>query len=202
MRKVVMAAFLTLDGVMQAPGGPEEDTDGGFEYGGWTFPFADEEFGRIVTGTFAEMGGLLLGRRTYDIFAGYWPQHADPDDPVATALNDWPKYVASTTLTEPTWQNTTVLQGDVPEAVRELKEQDGGNLLIQGSSQLVQTLMAHDLVDEYRLITFPVVVGSGKRLFPDGCPARGLRMVESKTTAAGAVYARYELAGEVRTGSY
>jgi len=202
MRKVVMAGFISLDGVMQAPGGPEEDTEGGFPYGGWQFPFADRELGEVVDSLFRRAGAFLLGRRTYDIFASYWPEHADPDDPVASRLNDLPKYVVSTTLTEPAWGPTTVIRDQVPERIRELKEQDGGDILIQGSSRLLQTLFAHDLVDELVVGIYPVVLGRGKRLFEEGVPGRTLRLTDTRRTSSGALFNTYEPAGEVRVGSY
>ena len=200
MRTLVMAGFVTLDGVMQAPGGPEEDTDGGFPYGGWQFPFADEELGEIVDGYFRSSSALLLGRRTYDIFAGYWPAQAEAGDEFAAALGRMPKYVASRTLTDPGWENTTVLPGDARDAVAALKEGAGGDILIQGSTRLLQDI--HHLVDEYRLFTYPVVLGRGKRLFAEGSPARTLRAVETRATTGGAVYTAWVPAGEVRTGSF
>jgi dihydrofolate reductase len=202
MRKLVMAGFVSLDGVMQAPGGPEEDPEGGFPYGGWQFPFADPEMGEVVTRAFERSGAFLLGRRTYDIFAAYWPEHTDPDDPVASQLNELPKYVVSTTLTEPTWQPTTVIADRVPEQVAALKEEDGGDILIQGSSRLLQTLLAHDLVDELLVGIYPVVLGQGKRLFEKGVPGRTLRLTDSRRTSAGAFFNTYEFAGEVEVGTF
>lgn len=202
MRRLVMSAFVSLDGVMQAPGGPEEDAEGGFPYGGWQFPFADPELGEIVTRVFERSGAFLLGRRTYDIFAGYWPVHDDRDDPVASRLNDLPKYVVSTTLTDPSWRHTTVISDRVPERVAELKEQDGGDILIQGSSQLLQTLLPHDLVDEFVVGIYPVVLGRGKRLFGEGAPGRTLRLTDSRRTSAGALFNTYEPVGEVKVGSF
>ncbi|GAA4287516.1 dihydrofolate reductase family protein [Georgenia daeguensis] len=202
MRKLVMAGFVSLDGVMQAPGGPEEDTEGGFPYGGWQFPFADPEMGDVITRVFERTSAFLLGRRTYDIFASYWPEHTDPDDPIASQLNVLPKYVVSTTLTEPTWQPTTVIADRVPEQVAELKKGDGGDILIQGSSRLLQTLLAHDLVDELLVGIYPVVLGQGKRLFEKGVPGRTLRLTDSRRTSSGAFFNTYEFAGEVRVGSF
>jgi dihydrofolate reductase len=202
MRKLVMAGFVSLDGVMQAPGGPEEDTEGDFPYGGWTFPFADDEMGEVITQVFERCGAFLLGRRTYDIFSSYWPEHNDRDDPVASRLNELPKYVVSTTLTDPVWQPTTVIGDRVPERVAELKEQDGGDILIQGSSRLLQTLFAHDLVDELLVGIYPVVLGRGKRLFEEGVPGRTLRLRDSRRTSTGAFFNTYDFAGEVQVGSF
>jgi dihydrofolate reductase len=202
MRKLVMAGFVSLDGVMQAPGGPEEDPEGGFPYGGWQFPFADREMGDIITRTFERAGAFLLGRRTYDIFASYWPEHTDPDEPISSRLNDLPKYVVSTTLTDPAWQPTTVIADRVPERVGELKEQDGGDILIQGSGRLLQTLLAHDLVDELLVGIYPVVLGRGRRLLEEGVPGRTLRLTDSRRTSAGALFNTYEFAGDVKVGRF
>ena len=200
MRTLTMAGFVTLDGVMQAPGGPDEDTDGGFPFGGWQVPFADDELGTIVGDYFRSAAALLLGRRTYDIFAGYWPGQAEAGDEFAASLGRMPKYVVSRTLTEATWENTTVLRGEAHDVVAELKQGDGGDILIQGSSRLLQHI--HDLDDEYRLFTYPVVLGRGKRIFAEGAPARTLRAVETRATTGGAVYTAWVPAGEVRTGSF
>jgi len=200
--RLTATTFLTLDGVMQAPGGPEEDRSGGFEHGGWSFPYADEDFGRLVTGWFAEAEGFLLGRRTYEIFAAFWPLVTDAGDPVAAPLNHLPKYVATRTLRETTWAGTTLLTGDVVEEVRRLKDRPGRELQVHGSGDLLQTLMANDLVDEYRLFVYPVVVGSGRRLFRGGGPPRSLELVEATTTGAGVVVATYRRGGPLVTGSF
>jgi dihydrofolate reductase len=177
--------FLTLDGVMQAPGGTEEDTSGGFTAGGWQAPFFDDDSGRIVGGWFDRLGAMLIGRRTYEAMAPYWSQVTDPGIPI----NDVPKYVASSTLTDPTWKNTSVLGGDAVERVRELKARSGdGELQVHGSGQLLRSLTAAGLVDEYRIMVFPVVVGGGKRLFGTGTPASGFDVVDSAVTKAGATY--------------
>jgi dihydrofolate reductase len=197
-----VTTFLTLDGVMQAPGGPEEDRSGGFAHGGWSFPYADEDFGRLVTGWFAEADAFLLGRRTYEIFAAFWPLVADAGDPVAAPLNHVPKYVATRTLRGATWAGTTLLTGDVVDAVRRLKDQPGRELQVHGSGDLMQTLMANDLVDEYRLFVYPVVVGSGRRLFRDGTPPRSLQLVSATTTSTGVVVAAYRRGGPLVTGSF
>ncbi|WP_127126934.1 dihydrofolate reductase family protein [Georgenia sp. SYP-B2076] len=202
MRKLVMAAFVSLDGIAQAPGGPEEDPEGGFQYGGWQFPFADDELGEVTDRLFARTGAFLLGRRTYDIFAAYWPQVTDPNDPTASALNALPKYVVSTTLTDPEWHNTTVISEDVPGAIRALKEEDGGDILIWGSTQLLPTLLAHDLVDELVVGIYPVVLGHGKRLFAEGTSARTLRLTDSTRTSSGAFFNTYEPVGDVKVGTF
>jgi dihydrofolate reductase len=200
--RLTATTFLTLDGVMQAPGGPGEDRRGGFEHGGWSFPFADEDFGRLVSGWFAQADAFLLGRRTYEIFAAYWPLVTDPRDPVASRLNGLPKYVATRTLREAGWDGTILLTGDIVEEVRRLKEQPGRELQVHGSGDLLQTLIAHDLVDDYRLFVYPVVLGSGHRLFGDGAVPRSLKLVDTATTSTGVVVATYELAGPVTTGSF
>jgi dihydrofolate reductase len=200
--RLTVHTFLTLDGVMQAPGGPDEDRDGDFRHGGWSFPFGDEDFGAAVTRWFSHASAFLLGRHTYDIFAGHWPKVTDAADPIAGKLNSLPKYVASGTLTSPEWQHTTVLSSDVAGDVARLKEQPGDELQVHGSGGLAQTLIDHDLVDEYRLLVFPVHLGSGKKLFREGRPARELRLLESSTTSTGVVIAAYEPAGPVRHGSY
>jgi dihydrofolate reductase len=200
--KLVVPAFLSLDGVMQGPGGPEEDTEGGFDLGGWSYPYANEEFGEAMVESISAADAFLLGRKTYEIFAGYWPRVTDEDNPIATRLNTRPKYVASRTLERVEWNNTTLLQGDVADAVAELKRQPGGELQVQGSADLVQTLLRHHLVDEYRLLVYPVVLGKGKRLFGDGSVPAALRLVDTKTIASGVVVHTYESAGEPTFGSF
>jgi dihydrofolate reductase len=192
MRKVIVNEFLSLDGVMQAPGGPDEDRSGGFAHGGWQIPYFDDVFAGVAAEGIAETGGYLFGRRTYEIMAAFWPSQPD-DDMFAATLNKLPKYVASTTLSEPLeWKNSTLLQGDVAKAVAELKEQPGGNLVVLGSGELVQTLMENDLVDEYGLMINPIVLGSGKRLFRDGSAKRPLRLIRSMTSSTGVLIATYE----------
>ena len=200
--RLTVTTFLTLDGVMQAPGGPEEDPSDGFEHGGWSFPYADEDFGRLVTAWFAQADAFLLGRRTYEIFAAFWPLVTEEADPVASRLNTLPKYVASRTLETVSWQGAELLRRDVPEQVARLKEQPGRELQVHGSGDLLQTLMAHDLVDEYRLFVYPVVLGSGRRLFTDGAAPRSLKLVDATTTSTGVVVATYERGGPVVTGSF
>jgi dihydrofolate reductase len=200
--RLTLHTFLTLDGVMQAPGGPEEDPSSGFTHGGWAFPFDDEDFGAAITGWFAGAGAFLLGRHTYEIFSGYWPKITDPANPVAAKLNALPKYVASDTLRSADWAGTTVLRGDVLTEVAKLKEQPGGELQIHGSGALAQTLIDAGLIDEYRLLFFPVHLGSGKKLFRDGAKAASLRLLTSSVTSKGVVIATYEPAGPVQYGSY
>ena len=199
MRKLVVQTFVTLDGVMQAPGGAGEDPSGGFSYEGWLVPFFDDAMGAQVTQWFLGAEDFLLGRGTYDIFYASWPKMLS-DDPVSQGLNFKTKYVASRTLTSVEWETAQLLDGDVPTAVRKLKERDGGELQVHGSAGLIQTLLAEDLVDELRLITFPVVRGQGKRLFGDGAVPRSWRLTASSTTPTGAVMGSYERAGDVETG--
>ncbi len=200
--RLTLHTFLTLDGVMQAPGGPDEDPDGDFPYGGWSFPYGGEESGTAVTGWIAGAGAFLLGRRTYEIFSAYWPQVTDPDNPIATKLNTLPKYVASTTLRSVDWEGAVLIDGDVVDQVRELKERPGDELQVHGSGDLAQTLIERDLVDEYRLMTIPVHLGSGKRLFREGSAAGALRLTGATSTATGIVIATYEPDGPPRLGSY
>jgi len=192
MRKVIVNEFMTLDGVVQAPGGDEEDTSGGFEHGGWHMPFMDEVAQKDVLEGINEAGGFLLGRRTYEIFAAYWPNAPEEEQVIAEPLNTKPKYVASTTLAEPLeWQNSTLLQGDVPVAVAALKQEAGGDLHVIGSSDLVQTLIENDLVDELRVMIDPLVVGGGKRIFRDDGALKPMRLLDSQVTSTGAFLARY-----------
>jgi dihydrofolate reductase len=201
MRTLAINTFLTLDGVMQAPGGPEEDPTGGFTHGGWSVNYWDEVMAEVMGQAMARPYDLLLGRRTYEIFAAHWP-YVDGDDPAARALNNATKYVASTTLTEVTWTNSNLLEGDVAEAVARLKEQDGPEIQVHGSGHLAQTLIRHDLIDEYRLWVFPLVLGTGKRLFADGTVPAGLRLVDSRTSTTGVVIGTYQRAGALDHGSF
>ena len=186
--KLTVNTFLTLDGVMQGPGGKEEDPSGGFEFGGWLVPYADEDMGRLVDGWFAEADAILLGRTTYQLFQPYWEQVTDTDDVVAAALNGLPKYVVSSTISNPTWNNTTVLPGNFLEAIDDLKSGPGRELQVHGSHRLARALHDAGLVDEYRLIVFPVVLGQGKRLFDNGAVPSAFTLAGSKATAAGAVH--------------
>jgi dihydrofolate reductase len=191
VRRVVVVEYVSLDGVIQAPGHPGEDSEGGFAHGGWTGPFMDDHR-RYLREEFRAAGAFLLGRVTYQIFAAYWPTVTDEEDDIARALNSLPKYVASTTLNEAEWDGTVVINSDVAKEVARLKEQPGGDILVVGSSGLAQTLMQHNLVDEYRLWLHPIVLGSGKRLFREGGPTTTLRLVDSKTTSSGLVILTYE----------
>ncbi|MGH7477729.1 MAG: dihydrofolate reductase family protein [Longimicrobiales bacterium] len=215
MRNLLVTTFLTLDGVYQAPGGPEEDPSGGFTEGGWSVNYWDDLMGQLMDQTLAAPFDLLLGRRTYEIFAAHWPYvgedpalEAAPEglvethDETAQKLNHARKYVASRTLDRVDWQNSTLLRGDVAEQVAQLKQQPGPEIQVHGSGNLIQTLLAHDLVDRYRLWLFPVVVGGGKRLFADGTHPRGLKLVDSQTSTTGVVIATYEPAGAIQHGSF
>jgi dihydrofolate reductase len=201
MRKLVVGTFLTVDGVMQAPGGPDEDREGGFVHGGWSVNYWDEVMGQLITELTLKAGALLLGRKTYEIFAAHWPRVGD-HDPIAAKLNSVPKYVASRTLDEVTWNNSTLIKGDVAEAVAALKEQGGAEIQVTGSGELIQTLMEHDLVDEYRLWVFPVVLGEGKRLFARGAVPAALKLVDTKTSSTGVAVYMYERAGAIPYGSF
>lgn len=199
--QLTVTTFLSVDGVYQGPGGPDEDRRDGFDRGGWLVPHFDEATGQFITEVFGKVDAFLLGRRTYEIFAAYWPKAADPSDPVANQLNTLPKYVASTTLSDPEWANTTVIEGDVREAVRELKQRDGGELQVHGSGELVRYLLENDLVDRLNLLVFPVIVGAGRRLFPDSGIATGLGLDESRTTPSGVTISVYRPTGPPEFGS-
>ena len=201
MRKLVVTTFMTLDGVMQAPGGPEEDPDGGFEHGGWSVGYWDERMGELALEIHLAAGAVLFGRKTYEILGAYWPRVGD-DDPMAAKLNSVPKYVASRTLGTLDWANSSLLEGDVPDAVRRLKAEDGDPLLVIGSSELIQTLIRHDLVDTFTVWTFPVLLGEGKRLFGEGAIPAGLELTDIQTATTGVTVATYERAGDIRYGSF
>jgi dihydrofolate reductase len=200
MRKLIVTTFLTLDGVMQAPGGPEEDDSGGFAYGGWSVNFWDDLMGEAKTEEFSVPFDLLLGRRTYEIFAAYWPNA--PEEAGGKPLNDATKYVCSRSRPELDWGPAVLLEGDAAEGVAALKRGDGPELQVHGSANLAQTLIRHGLVDEYHLWVFPLVLGQGKRLFADGTIPAALRLVDSKISTTGVVMGTYEPAGEVVTGSF
>jgi dihydrofolate reductase len=199
MRKLVVNTFASLDGVMQAPGGPEEDSTGGFQYGGWSVPFWDDRMGQVMGEFMGKSFDLVLGRKTYEIFAAHWPH---TDEPGAAELNRATKYVASRTLQTLEWENSTLLEGDIGEAVARLKEEDGPELQVHGSSDLIQTLLRHGLIDEFRVWIFPVVLGAGKRLFGEGAPPAALKLVDSEVSSTGVVMASYEPSGELKTGSF
>jgi dihydrofolate reductase len=200
--RLTLHTFLTLDGVMQAPGGPDEDRASGFEHGGWSFPYDDEDFGAAMTGWFTHADAFLLGRKTYEIFAGYWPAVTDAGDPIAGKLNALPKYVASTTLSSVDWEHASLITGDVAAEVARLKEQPGDELQVHGSGGLAQTLISRDLIDEYRLLTFPVHLGSGEKLFREGAKAAAMRLVSSSVTSTGVVIATYQPDGPAKYGSF
>src|SRR5687767_127688 len=192
MRKVIVNEFLALDGVAQAPGGADEDTSGGFQHGGWHLRYFDDASQQGVLKSITEAGGFLLGRRTFEIFAAYWPSAPEEEQVIAEPLNNKPKYVASTTLSDPLeWQSSTVLKGDVAQAVAGLKQEDGADVHVIGSTQLVQTLIEHDLVDEFRVMIDPVVLGGGKRIFREDGALRPLRLVDHEVTSTGAILATY-----------
>ena len=205
--KLTVQTFLTLDGVMQAPGGPDEDPSDSFIHGGWQAPFPDPLVGEFILELNSHASAFLFGRRTFDIFRNYWPDQIDPANPIATAINSLPKYVVSTSLTDidATWRGehpdtARLVTGDVPAAVRSLKDQPGDELQIWGSGNLLKTLMRHDLVDRYRLITYPLVLGSGRRLFTDGVLPVTMNPVDLSVTEAGIVAGTYEPAGPVAHG--
>jgi dihydrofolate reductase len=192
MRKVIVNEWMSLDGVVQAPGAPDEDTTGGFKHGGWHMRYFDDLSQQKVLEGFSETGGMLLGRRTYEIFAAYWPNAPEEEQVIAEPMNTLPKYVASRTLKDPLeWQNSRVLQGDLADAVNALKQEEGKDLHVIGSTKLVQSLIANDLVDELRLMIDPVVLGGGKSIFPEDGTLKSLRLVESQPTTTGAILATY-----------
>jgi dihydrofolate reductase len=194
MRKIITTTFVTLDGVMQAPGGPEEDTTDGFKYGGWQYSYGDEVTGQFLSSIFNQPFELLLGRRTYDIFAAYWPT-ASTDNEVAVPFNKTKKYVVSHTPKELSWNNSTLVTGEVVAELKKLKEADGPTLWVWGSGNLIQTLLNNDLIDQMQILTYPLIIGSGKRLFEEGVNPRGFKMVDSKVSPTGVVIATYEPAG-------
>jgi dihydrofolate reductase len=202
MRKIIVLSFVTLDGVMQAPGGPDEDRSGGFAHGGWMVPYADDLLDRVMVEQMGRPYDLLLGRKTYEIFAGYWPKKTSESDPIAAGLNRATKYVATRTLEKADWEPVKLLRGDVAAEIRRLKETDGPDLQVHGSGALIQTLLANDLVDQLWLKTFPLTLGGGKRLFAQGTIPASFNLLESKLSPSGVQIANYARAGEVRTGSF
>lgn len=201
MPKIVVNAFLTLDGVMQAPGGPEEDPEGGFVHGGWQGPFASETTGRIIVDGLADADGFLLGRKTYGIFSNYWPKITDPDNPIATALNSRPKYVMSRSLKDVAWNNSSLIKSDVVAEIQRLRAQPGRALHTWGSTDALQILLEHDLIDEYRVFIYPVILGSGKRLFGSGTMPAALKELESVALGKGATYHRLARDGKPEYGT-
>lgn len=200
MRKLVVSTFLTLDGVMQAPGGPGEDDDGGFAHGGWSVAYWDELMGQVMGEAMSEPFAFVLGRRTYDIFAAHWPRATE--EAGAKPMNEATKYVASRSRPTLEWENSVLIEGDAADGVASLKEEDGPELQVHGSGNLAQTLIRRGLVDEYRLWVFPVLVGSGKRLFADGTVPAGLKLVRSTVSTTGVVIGTYEPTGALPTGSF
>ncbi|MGH9198258.1 MAG: dihydrofolate reductase family protein [Acidimicrobiia bacterium] len=200
MRKLIVNTFISLDGVMQAPGGPEEDPSGGFALGGWSVNYWDDGMGERMGEFMGKPFDLLLGRKTYEIFAGHWPQVKD--DPAADALNGARKYVASKTLSAVDWQNSELLEGDVPSGVKKLKEAGGPEIQVHGSSELLQTLIANDLIDQYQLWFFPVVLGKGKRLFGKGAVPFNFKLVDSQSFSKGVFVGLFERAGDIEPGSF
>ena len=202
MRKITVSTFTSLDGVMQAPGGPQEDPTGGFTYGGWTAPHFDAALGAAMGEIFGRPFDLLLGRKTYDIFAAHWPYVTDPKDPIAGLFNRVTKYVASRSNPKLAWQNSQLLGADIVASLKQLKGGDGPDLLVQGSGDLLQTLWKNGLVDEFSVLIFPVVLGRGKRLFGSGTTPAGLKLTKSKSFPTGVIVASYTPDGAVKTGDF
>lgn len=201
MRKIVVLSFISLDGVMQAPGGPEEDTSSDFKFGGWPVPFADDISGILMVEQMSMPFDLLLGRKTYEIFANYWPKQ-DPEHPVAKPFNKAVKYVASGSSPKLAWEKSELLDGDIVPKLKKLKDSEGPMLQVHGSGNLIQTLLKNDLVDELWLKIYPLTLGSGKRLFAEGTIPAAFELMESKVTPKGVIFANYKRAGDVKTGSF
>jgi dihydrofolate reductase len=202
MRKLIVLSFISLDGVMQAPGGPEEDPTRGFKHGGWLFGYLDDFILKVMVKQMSKPFDLLLGRKTYEIFAAHWPYANTSEDPFAARINNAKKYVASKTLTKLDWNNSELIKGDVWNEIKKIKEQDGPEIQVHGSGNLIQMLLKHDLVDELWLKVFPITLGVGKRLFAEGTIPAGFKLLESEISASGVIMASYERAGEVKTGSF
>ncbi len=198
MRKIIVLEFITLDGVMQAPGGPQEDTSHGFKYGGWTAPYFDDFSGSVMAEQMKQPFSLLLGRITFEIFASYWPQHEDK----WPGVNDATKYVVSNSLKKHEWSNSVFMNNNVVEELKKLKQQDGPDMQVYGSGNLVQTLLKNDLIDELWLKIFPITLGKGKHLFEDGTIPVAFKLIGSKTSPSGVIFANYKRAGIVKTGSF
>ncbi len=200
MRRLVASTFITLDGIMQAPGGPEEDPTGGFKYGGWSVNYWDDMMGKIMDEAMSKPSDLLLGRKTYEIFAAHWPYVKD--DPVADKLNSAKKYVVSRTLKKVDWNNSVLVTGDIAKEIAKLKKEDGPELQVQGSSNLIQMLLKQNLIDEFRQWIFPVVIGNGKRLFGEDTHPSDLKLLDSKISTTGVILATFERGGELKPGSF
>ena len=200
MRKIIITTFVTLDGVMQAPGGPEEDPTGDFKYGGWSFHYWDDSMGKVMDEFISKPFELLLGRKTYDIFAAHWPHVKN--EPIADKFNSTKKYVVSNSLEKTNWNNSFIIKENVVEKINDLKKENGPELQVHGSSNFIQTLIKNNLVDEYHVWTFPIIVGNGKRLFGDGTIPINLKLIKSKTSSTGVIMSVYEPAGEVKIGSF
>lgn len=198
MRKIIILEFITLDGVMQAPGGPDEDTSGGFEFGGWTAPYFDDFAGKVMSEQMKQPFSLLLGRKTFEIFSSYWPQHADN----WPGINEATKYVASHSLSTSDWENTIFLKGDVVTELKKLKQENGPNLQVYGSGKLVQTLLKNDLADELWLKIFPITLGKGKRLFEEGTMPAAFTLTNTQISPSGVIFANFKRSGKVETGSF
>jgi dihydrofolate reductase len=202
MRKLIVLSFISLDGVMQAPGGPEEDPTGGFKHEGWVVGYFDDFLLKVMVKQTSKLFDLLLGRKTYEIFAAHWPYVNASEDPFAAKINSAKKYVASRTLTKLDWNNSELIKGDVWKEIKRMKEQDGPEVQVHGSGNLIQTLLKHDLVDELWLKIIPVTIGNGKRLFSEGTVPAGFKLFESEVSPSGVIVASYQRAGEVKTGSF
>ena len=201
MRKLIVLSFISLDGVMQAPGGPEEDPTGGFKHEGWVAGYSDDFLLKVMVKQMSKPFDLLLGRKTYEIFAAYWPHANNSENPFAASINSAKKYVASKTLTKLDWNNSELVKGDSWNEIKKIKEQDGPEIQVHGSGNLIQVLLKHDLVDELWLKVFPITLGAGKRLFAEGTIPAGFKLLESEISPSGVIIASYERAGEVKTGS-
>jgi len=202
MRKIIVLSFISLDGVMQAPGGPEEDPTGGFKHGGWLFGYSDDFLLKVMITQMSKPFDLLLGRKTYEIFAAHWPHANASEDPFAARINNAKKYVASKTLTKLDWNKSELIKGDAWNEIKKIKEQDGPEIQVHGSGDLIQLLLKHDLVDELWLKVFPITLGVGKRLFAEGTIPAGFKLLESEISPSGVIIASYERAGKVKTGSF
>ncbi len=202
MRKLVVLSFISLDGVMQAPGGPDEDPSGGFIYGGWVAGYWDDFLGKVMNQQMRSPFDLLLGRKTYEIFAAHWPFVKIEEDPIAAGINKAKKYVASKTLTNLEWNNSELIRGDIPQQVKNFKEQPGPEIQVHGSGDLIQSLLKHDLIDEFRLKIFPITLGLGKRLFAGGTIPVALKLLESEISPSGVIVATYLRSGVIKTGSF